>query len=98
MKALLFLLLLVAVAHGAETKNVNTTLTLKNGKVFRNVKITSETDDAIFVRYNAGVVKIFKSELSAEMQKDYPTLQQREKAEAEHQQRETARIRAERDI
>ena len=97
MKALLFLLLVAMVAHGAESKHATTTLTLKNGKVFRSVKITSETDDAIFVRYNAGIVKIFKSELSAEMQKEYPTLQQREKVEAEHQQKETARIRAERD-
>ena len=97
MKALLVFLLVAAVAHGAETKHANTTLTLKNGKVFRSVKITSETDDAVFVRYNAGIVKIFKSELSAEMQKEYPTLQQREKTEAEHQQREAARIRAERD-
>ena len=77
MKALLFLLM-VTVALGAEANIPSTTLTLKNGKVFRNVKITSQTDDAIYVRYNAGMVKIFKADLSAEMQKKYPTPLQRQ--------------------
>lgn len=84
MKTLLFILI-VAVAHGAETNVPSTTLTLKNGKVFRNVKITSQTDDAIYVRYNAGMVKIFKSELSADMQKKYPTPHQVAQAEAQKQ-------------
>lgn len=89
MKTLLFILI-VAMAQGAEANVPSTTLTLKNGKVFRNVKITSQTDDAIYVRYNAGMVKIFKSELSAEMQKKYPTPQQVARAEAQKQASEAA--------
>ena len=89
MQALLFLLM-VTVALGAEANIPSTTLTLKNGKVFRNVKITSQTDDAIYVRYNAGMVKIFKADLSAEMQKKYPTPLQVARAEAEKQAAEAA--------
>ena len=94
MKTLLFILI-VAMAQAAEANVPSTTLTLKNGKVFRNVKITSQTDDAIYVRYNAGMVKIFKSELSAEMQKKYPTPQQVARAEAQKQASEAAHNLAE---
>jgi hypothetical protein len=96
MRCLCFVLLAV-LAQGAEPVHANTTLTLKNGKVFKNVKITSETDDAVYVRYNAGMVKIFKSELSPEMQKDYPTAQQRQTAELLHRESEAARIRAKKE-
>jgi len=95
-KALIFLLL-VTVGHAAEIKPPYTTLTLKNGKVFRSVQITGETDDAIYVRYNAGMVKILKSDLSAEMQQRYPTPEQRARAEAEQQQKDSAQVDAERN-
>lgn len=94
MKALLFILL-AALGFGAvSSSGETTTLILKNGNVYRNVKITRETDDAIYVRYNAGMVKIFKTQLSAEMQRAYPTAEQKAQADAEKRQRETAEASA----
>jgi hypothetical protein len=94
-KLLLFVLIALP-GYAEQVVDPSTVLSLRNGKVFRNVKITRETDDAIFVRYNAGMVKIFKTELSAEMQQRYPTPAQRAQLEAARAQQEMERANADR--
>jgi hypothetical protein len=95
-RKLLLLVLIALPAYAEQVVDPSTVLSLRNGKVFRGVKITRETDDAIFVRYNAGMVKIFKTDLSLEMQQRYPTPAQRAQLEAARAQKEMERTNADR--